>query len=197
MSGASRRTVAVLALFALGACAQPKNYVVLLDEGRPTSVTVTTAGGAATLDRPGQAVSLPDRNNAPQSARLSDQEVRTLWAEALAHEPPAPVSFILYFVLDSTALTPESRASLTQVLAAVRTRPAPEVAIVGYTDRSGTNDYNFELGLRRAQAVRREIEAAGVPATLISVASYGQANPLIPNAREFEPRNRRVELTVR
>jgi outer membrane protein OmpA-like peptidoglycan-associated protein len=160
-------------------------------------VTVTTSAGTATLDRPGQAVALSSRDRAPEAASLTDQEVRTLWAEALAHEPPAPVSFILYFILDSTTLTPESRRSLSEVLGIVRARPAPEVAVVGYTDRSGTNEYNYELGLRRAQAVRREIEAAGVPSSLISVASYGPANPLIPNAREFEPRNRRVELTVR
>jgi outer membrane protein OmpA-like peptidoglycan-associated protein len=45
--------------------------------------------------------------------------------------------------------------------------------------------------------VRREVEAIGVPSSLVSVASHGAGNPLIPGNRPYEPRNRRVEVTVR
>ncbi len=79
----------------------------------------------------------------------------------------------------------------------IRQRPAPEVVIVGHTDRSGDPSYNYELALRRANAVRREVEAIGVPAELITVTSHGGGNPLVPSSRPYEPRNRRVEITVR
>jgi outer membrane protein OmpA-like peptidoglycan-associated protein len=107
------------------------------------------------------------------------------------------VSFQLYFLLDSTNLTPDSRRLLPVVLSAVQTRPAPEVSIAGYTDRSGSTDYNYELGLRRANSVAREVEAAGVPSSAVSTFSYGAAQPLVATTRAFEPRNRRVEITVR
>jgi len=187
----------LLLVLALGACAQTENYVVLLDKGEPSALVVTTGGGAATLDTPGQAVSLDAPANAPERVSLADAEVKRIWAEALAHEPPAPVSFLLYFLLDSTTLTPESRRLLPDVLTAVRSRPAPEVSIAGYTDRSGTADYNYQLGLDRANAVARDVVAVGVPSSAVSTFSYGAAQPLVPTARPFEPRNRRVEITVR
>jgi outer membrane protein OmpA-like peptidoglycan-associated protein len=191
------RLLGPFVLLALGACAQPENYVVRLDTGAPSALVVTTAGGAVALDAPGQAVNLEAPSRAPAPAQLSDEDVRRIWAAALAHEPPAPVSFVLHFRLASTALTPDSRALLPEVLDAVRTRPAPEVAIAGFTDRAGSANYNLALGLRRARAVAREVEQAGVPATEIDVKSYGAAQPLVEGASPLEPKNRRVEVTVR
>jgi outer membrane protein OmpA-like peptidoglycan-associated protein len=105
---------------------------------------------------------------------------------------------LLYFVLDTPNLVPASRAELPKLLELIRQRPAPEVVIVGHTDRSGDDQrYNYELGLRRANAVRREVEAIGVPPDLITVTSHGGNNPLVPTTRPYEPRNRRVEVTVR
>jgi peptidoglycan-associated lipoprotein len=193
-----RRPLAVILLLGpLCACASPQNYVVLLDSGQPSAVTVKNQGGGKVLDQPGQAVAIADQTSAPKSAVLAESEVKKIWAGALAYEPPSPVSFILYFVLDTTTLVPESRAQLPKVLELIKLRPAPEVAVTGYTDRSGATEYNYDLGLRRAEAVRREIEAIGVPGSLITVASYGAANPLIQTNRPYEPRNRRVEITVR
>jgi outer membrane protein OmpA-like peptidoglycan-associated protein len=191
------RILAPLLLLAVAACARPENYVVLLDKGAPSALTVTTGGGSVQLDTPGEAVRLAAADQAPAPVALPDPEVRRIWAAALAHEPPAPVSFLLYFLLDSTTLTPDSRAKLPDVLAAVRARPAPEVTIAGYTDRSGPPDYNIALGLRRARAVARDVVAAGVPREAVETRSYGAAQPLVETRGAFEPRNRRVEITVR
>ncbi|HLI13676.1 MAG TPA: OmpA family protein [Alphaproteobacteria bacterium] len=191
------RLPALLALLiALGACATP-NYVVLLDSGRPSAVIVSNRGGEKVLDKPGEAVEIPSAARAPEPTTLSASDITKNWGDAIAYQPPAPVNFVLYFVLDTTKLTPESRAELPKVLALIKERPAPEVAIVGYTDRSGTEGYNYQLGLRRAEAVKHEIEAIGVPDSLISVASYGSRNPLVETKQPYEPRNRRVEITVR
>ena len=189
--------IAALLLPAILCACAPQNYVVLLDSGKPGAITVKNQTGEQVLDRPGQAVAIADRTSTPESVALSEPEVKKIWADALAYEPPSPVSFILYFILDTTNLTPESRAELPKVLDVIKRRPAPEVAVTGYTDRSGTAEYNYDLGLRRAEAVRRDIEAIGVPGSLINVASYGAANPLVETAQPYEPRNRRVEITVR
>lgn len=188
------------ALFVLGllsACTAPRNVVVLLEDDKPGAVVVTTDGGRRVLDQPGDAARMPARSRAPEADSLSRADIEREWSEAIAFHPPRPVTFILYFILDTTSLTPASRAELPKVLQLIRERPAPEVAIVGYTDRSGAADYNNQLGLRRAEAVRREVEAIGVPSALITVASYGASNPLVPSAAPYEPRNRRVEITVR
>ena len=75
----------------------------------------------------------------------------------------------------------------------------PDVAVVGHTDTTGTPAVNFELGLRRAtmrsQPPRRRRPRRGRSS---SVTSHGEADLLVKTADEVsEPRNRRVEITVR
>jgi outer membrane protein OmpA-like peptidoglycan-associated protein len=72
------------------------------------------------------------------------------------------------------------------------------VLVVGHTDTTGPSATNVLLGLRRAGIIRRLLVEAGLDATLIEMASHGQADPLVPTADEVaEPRNRRVDITVR
>lgn len=170
---------------------------MLLDSGKPSAVVITNESGTKEVNQPGQAVAIAGRNSTPKPIELSQAEIDKIWGDAITYHPPAPVTSLVYFVLDTTELTPASRAELPKVLTIIRQRPAPEVAIVGYTDRSGETDYNYDLGLRRAEAVRRAIEAIGVPRASITVYSYGSANPLIPTRQPYEPRNRRVEITIR
>ena len=191
------RLAGLLALLLLGACAARNDVVLLANEdGSPSAITVSNPGGTAVLEQPG-AVAIARATSAPTPVTLSDQEVRTIWADALAYHPQRPVTMLLYFVLDTPNLVPASRAELPKLLDLIRQRPAPEVVIVGHTDRSGDERYNYELGLRRANAVRREVEAIGVPPELITVTSHGGNNPVVATTRPYEPRNRRVEVTVR
>lgn len=198
-----RLAVALCTALALSACAEKPppppihGRVVLLDSGKPSAVTITNPGGSKELDKPGEAVAIPSPTSAPESIALSEAEIQKDWGAAIRNHPPAPVTKILYFVLDTTKLTPESRAELPQVLELIKNRPAPEVSVVGYTDRSGEKEYNYQLGLRRAKAVATDIEAIGVPESQVRVDSFGSANPLVETNKIYEPRNRRVEITVR
>jgi outer membrane protein OmpA-like peptidoglycan-associated protein len=200
-----RLAVVLSAALALASCAEKPvpppppihGRVVLLDSGKPSAVTVTNPGGAKELNTPGQAVAIPSPTTAPTDIKLSDADIQKGWGAAISNHPPAPVTSILYFVLDTPNLTPESRAELPKVLEVIKNRPAPEVSVIGYTDKSGEKDYNYQLGLRRAKAVAKEIEAIGVPEGQVTVDSYGSANPLIETKKQYEPRNRRVEITVR
>jgi peptidoglycan-associated lipoprotein len=194
-----RRLLAILALLMMAACAAPQNRIVLLanEDGTPSSLIVGNAGGVSVLDQPGAAVAVARPTSAPAPLTISEADISKTWADAIAYQPLRPVTIQLYFVLDTTNLTPASRAELPKLLDLIRQRPAPEVVIIGHTDRSGDPPYNYELGLRRANAVRRQVEAIGVPDELITVGSHGGTNPLVPSTRPYEPRNRRVEITVR
>jgi peptidoglycan-associated lipoprotein len=194
-----RRLLAILALLTMAACAAPQNRIVLLanEDGTPSSLIVGNAGGVSVLDQPGAAVAVARPTSAPAPLTISEADISKTWADAIAYQPLRPVTMQLYFVLDTTNLTPASRAELPTLLDLIRQRPAPEVVIIGHTDRSGDPQYNYELGLRRANAVRRQVEAIGVPDELITVGSHGGTNPLVPSTRPYEPRNRRVEITVR
>ncbi|HUK58759.1 MAG TPA: OmpA family protein [Stellaceae bacterium] len=186
----------VAAAMALGGCAD-ETRIVLLDSGAPSAVTITNDAGVVKLDRPGEAVELSSRKSVPKPVQLSTAEIGKDWSDALAFHPAEPRKWILYFNFDSAELTANSRGDLTALVAAVAARPAAEVAIIGFTDRSGPESYNRDLGLRRAEAIRADLTTAGVPATAISVTSYGANDPLVESRDVYEPRNRRTEITVR
>jgi outer membrane protein OmpA-like peptidoglycan-associated protein len=129
---------------------------------------------------------------------LDPPDVQKRFGPALNAMPERPRHFILYFRSDTTELTAESRKLLPEALAEFERRPAGEIAVVGHTDRAAPVGYNERLALRRAQAIRDQLVALGAKREVIEVASHGESNPLIPTADGVrEPRNRRVEITIR
>jgi outer membrane protein OmpA-like peptidoglycan-associated protein len=104
----------------------------------------------------------------------------------------------LYFRFESDELTDQSRALVPRILEALKNRPFPDLAIVGHTDTTGSAASNIELGLKRANAIRALLVAAGVSASVIEVTSHGESDLLVKTADGvLEPRNRRVEITIR
>jgi outer membrane protein OmpA-like peptidoglycan-associated protein len=71
------------------------------------------------------------------------------------------------------------------------------IEIQGHTDATGSEDYNYELGLKRAESVRRHLSLQGIPLHRMSVISYGESEPVADNStREGRRTNRRVVLLV-
>lgn len=195
-----RPAALLLAAMLLAACAKPANVVQLLPDpdGHVGAVHVTTNGGATDLTGSGDAVRIRDAASAPGPVeRLSDAEAEKLFGPAERALPERPVRFLLYFENDGTRLTPASRALLPQVLATVRARFSRDIAVVGHASRQGDERLNIELSRRRAEVVAAMLEKDGVTAADIEVTSHGSANPLVISHRRNEPRNRRVEITVR
>jgi outer membrane protein OmpA-like peptidoglycan-associated protein len=136
---------------------------------------------------------------APGAIRtLSSDDVNRLFGEALAALPPAPKHFILQFNFESDTLTDASAALVPAILAAVKALAVPEVVVVGHTDTMGDKKSNVALGLKRAMRVRDILLAAGLEPAMVDVTSHGEADPLVRTRDNTpEPRNRRVEITVR
>lgn len=129
---------------------------------------------------------------------LSEEDVKRQFGAALAAIPARPTSFTLYFVTGTDELTDESKAEMQRVLAELRRRPAPDIQVIGHTDRVGADAENDALSLQRAQKLREEMLALGIPAARIRAAGRGEREPLVPTADGVdEPRNRRVEINVR
>ena len=129
---------------------------------------------------------------------MSMSDVMRLFGDAIAAQPPAPAHFTLYFQFDSDELTAESRKLVSEVQQSVKGFPVPQVAVVGHTDTTGSATANIGLGLRRAEVVRMRLIEAGVDRSSIVVTSHGEATPLVPTADNVnEPKNRRVDITVR
>jgi len=72
------------------------------------------------------------------------------------------------------------------------------IEIQGHTDSTGAEDYNIDLGERRAEATRRYLNMShGVPLHRMSVISYGESAPIADNGtREGRSLNRRIALVV-
>ena len=178
-----------------------QDLVVLLpDPGDGTigRAVVSNPAGAVDLTAARESTSVSLNQPPAPVTVMSQAEVRRLFGDALSALPPAPQHFILFFRFESDELTEESRALLPQVLQAIKNRPVPEIAVVGHTDTMGTAGSNIELGLRRANAIRSVLIDAGVDAALIEATSHGEADLLVKTADEVpEPRNRRVDITVR
>jgi peptidoglycan-associated lipoprotein len=165
--------------------------------GAAGTAAVSNQWGAVELGTPGAAANVFS-GKAPVPSTLSDADLTRIFGETFATLPLAPQSSVLYFRFESDQLTPESAALLPSVLAATVSRPAPEVLIVGHTDTTGEPKSNLALGLNRATAVRGLLVSAGLDPALVDVASHGESELLVPTPDETgEPRNRRVEITVR
>jgi outer membrane protein OmpA-like peptidoglycan-associated protein len=136
---------------------------------------------------------------APAAATVMDEsEVQRIFGATLSGLPPPPTHFMLFYRFDSDELTDESRALVPNILQSVKDRPYPDVMIIGHTDTTGTATNNYALGLRRATAVRTMLIEAGLDASFVETTSHGEADLLVQTADNVaEPRNRRVEITVR
>ena len=129
---------------------------------------------------------------------MSEADVQATFGAALSALPPPPRHVTLYFRFDSDELTDESRALVPEILQAVRDQPSPDVVVMGHTDTTGSRAFNFELGLKRANAVRSILVQAGLDAPSVEIMTFGETDLLVPTADEVpEPRNRRVEIVVR
>jgi outer membrane protein OmpA-like peptidoglycan-associated protein len=134
----------------------------------------------------------------PQVRTMSEADVRETFGSAIGALPPAPQHFTLFFRFNSEELTDESRTLVGEVLETVKARPFADVVVRGHTDTTGAGARNFTLGLKRANAVRTLLVQNGLDRSSIDVASHGESELLVPTAdNTFEPRNRRVEITVR
>lgn len=101
------------------------------------------------------------------------------------------------FRTDSSEIQEDSKARLDAVTTVLMTRPGVKVRIVGHTDRTGSDEYNLSLSLRRAQAVRDYLVGAGVAVTRLFVSGKGEAEPLVSNdTPSGRAVNRRVEFEV-
>jgi outer membrane protein OmpA-like peptidoglycan-associated protein len=129
---------------------------------------------------------------------LSEAEVTRLFGPALAALPPAPRHFTLHFRFESDALTEESSALVPEILRMVKELAVPEVVVVGHSDTMGDSRANVALGLKRAIGVRDILVDAGLASSTIEATSHGEADLLVKTSDNTpEPRNRRVEITVR
>jgi OOP family OmpA-OmpF porin len=115
---------------------------------------------------------------------------------AAAVAAPAKQMFIVFFEFDKSSLTAEGKQVVDAAAVAFKSGKSG-VAIAGYTDLAGTQQYNLALSKRRADTVKAALVKDGVPASTIDETWHGKENPRVPTADGVrEPQNRRVEIAM-
>lgn len=113
--------------------------------------------------------------------------------------PPPARNYIVFFDFDKADLKSDSATIVRQAAQAFpRSQGVTRIEATGHADRSGTDAYNLKLSQRRAEAVRAELIAQGVPANQIAIFAKGEKEPLVQTADGVrEPQNRRVEIILK
>ncbi|KAA9010313.1 OmpA family protein [Histidinibacterium aquaticum] len=172
-----RVTLSAAALLALSACAQ-------------------TAGGPGVFDaEAGAVIDTGTFGNATMHNTLVMNGERD-YTVALAERFDAEVPSTVNFAFNSAQLGPEARAILTQQANWMNQFPELRFSVYGHTDLVGSDSYNYNLGLRRAQAAVNYLVTHGVPrSSLKALVSYGEEQPLVLTQNR-ERANRRTVTEV-
>lgn len=196
----ARRCIVFTALICsalLTGCAS-RSYAVLMEspDGSTGAIVVSNSSGSMLLTEKNQAVALD--GTMTQSYSAAEKEMDDDFAAAKAAQPALPSQYLIYFRAGTTSLTPESEAMIPDVLQTVRNRGKVVVEVTGHTDTTGDDAANERLGLERARTIATILQAGGLQAIELVVTSHGERNLLIKTPDNTdEPRNRRVEITLR
>lgn len=119
----------------------------------------------------------------------------------IVQNPKGGESLALYFEYDRAELHPRAQKQLEVVAGMLKSDPAKKLRITGHTDARGDDAYNVNLSQSRAESVKQQLVALGVPSDQVETTGLGKAQPLGPNQKadgSDDPagrsRNRRAEI---
>jgi outer membrane protein OmpA-like peptidoglycan-associated protein len=118
------------------------------------------------------------------------------------HEKPADPGLFLtlgdvLFTSGRDDLKPVAMGNLNELVSFLDKYPERRVAIHGYTDSRGSEEYNQGLSERRANSVKAYLAAQGIDSTRLSASGMGRAAPVAGNDSDAgRQQNRRVEVII-
>ena len=173
------------------------------------AATAASSRGSAYYPAPGVAHARGNLDMGNEFAHEVIFGVRYAFGVAPPPPPPAPApvvtptpaparTYLVFFDWDRADLTDRARQIISEAAQASTHVQYTRIEVNGYTDRSGTPQYNLRLSMRRARSVQAELIRDGVPRNVIDIHGYGETHPLVPTAPGVrEPQNRRVEIILR
>lgn len=103
----------------------------------------------------------------------------------------------MLFAFDSAKINPGGYRSLSKTADILRNYPNTLIQIEGHTDSIGTESYNMELSIRRADAVADYLVSEGVDPHRIRTIGFGETQPIADNdTPSGRSHNRRVEMKL-
>ncbi|MEJ0057844.1 MAG: OmpA family protein [Bacteroidota bacterium] len=101
----------------------------------------------------------------------------------------------IQFEFDKYVLLPVSFPELDKLVSIMEAKPEWKAEMNGHTDDVGSEQYNLELSLNRAQSVVEYLKSKGIVKERLIVNGYGKQKPLVESKDEAaRTLNRRVEV---
>lgn len=108
-----------------------------------------------------------------------------------------PTTYLTFFDLNSAELSPQATEIVSRAVDVAMNNPDEPIMITGFTDTTGTPQYNLRLSKRRAEAVAAAMVSRGVDPARITTKGMGENNLLIPTGDGVaEPQNRRAQIGI-
>ena len=103
----------------------------------------------------------------------------------------------IFFETDSYVLKDESKVELEKLIQFLNTNESVIIEVAGHTDNVGTDEYNMELSLNRANSVVKYLINSGISGSRLVAKGYGETKPVTSNeTKEGRALNRRTEFTI-
>ena len=101
------------------------------------------------------------------------------------------------FDTNKSTLTPAAKANLDKLVPVFNQYPDTNIQIYGYTDSTGSAEYNLNLSNQRAASVKAYLSGKGLAAGRFVTTGLGIADPIATNdTPEGRSQNRRVEFAI-
>jgi outer membrane protein OmpA-like peptidoglycan-associated protein len=164
------------------------------DEAAQASAAQAQASAAQAQAQ--QQAQLSEQENAGLRSRLREELNGILETRASAKGLIVNMSGVLFKTGKATVL-PTAREKLAKIAGILATHKGLKIEADGFTDSTGTGQFNARLSENRAQAVRDFLVSQGVPSEAIISRGFGEDHPIASNDTEAgRQENRRVELVV-
>lgn len=101
------------------------------------------------------------------------------------------------FDLNKSTLTATAKANLDKLVSVFNEYPDTNILIFGYTDSSGSDEYNLTLSEQRAASVKSYLSGKGLSSSRITTTGKGEVEPIASNDDAAgRAKNRRVEFAI-
>jgi len=111
-----------------------------------------------------------------------------------------PENLLIYFDFDKTKFKPDPQNDnrIVSFKTWLDKYSGSMLFVTGNTDLVGSNDYNYNLGLKRAQIVEKYLENQGINTSRMVIGSKGETEPAADYlTEEGRAKNRRTEISIK
>jgi len=130
--------------------------------------------------------------------------IKDLNADVRKNEIVIDLSSDILFEFDSAEIKDSAKSELKKVIVII-TKKGTKVVILGHTDSKGSDEYNMDLSLKRANSVKDWLSKNGkINDSIFVTKGLGETQPVSPNENpdgsdnpEGRAKNRRVNIIVK